>query len=202
MRTLALCFSANVLLASCAFSQQADSVQQRNACRLAAQVIRTGQPAPHRSWALEEIVRCGSEGGMALADAMRQHRRSVDATFLDQLTAPAATLRDANVAAAALEAVAERTASVQARVFAFRVLIDALSPGRILTYPQLTGASDVPQACFGLPASLHFQVADGAPLPSDFQTRVAAVAGDVLRDSSAPQEVRRAAACTRAYTRS
>lgn len=38
-----------------------DSVKLRNDCRLAAQVLSTGQPAPHFEDALTTIARCGSE---------------------------------------------------------------------------------------------------------------------------------------------
>ena len=43
-----------------------DTVKLRNDCRLAAQVLSTGQPAPHRDQALATIGRCGAEGAAAL----------------------------------------------------------------------------------------------------------------------------------------
>jgi hypothetical protein len=46
-----------------------DSVKLRNDCRLAAQVLTTGQPAPHRREALSVIGLCGREGVPALLAA-------------------------------------------------------------------------------------------------------------------------------------
>jgi hypothetical protein len=42
-------------------------VQLRNDCRLAAQVVRTGHPAPHREWAYGIIRQCGESGPPAVA---------------------------------------------------------------------------------------------------------------------------------------
>jgi hypothetical protein len=41
--------------------------QRRNECRLAAQVLRTAHPDPHREWALSFISRCEAEGLVVLA---------------------------------------------------------------------------------------------------------------------------------------
>ena len=80
------------LVPSAASAQQSrsavpDSVHARNHCRLAGQVVRTGQPATKRAWAWAVLPACGSEGGVecgqqsrsgAGAGAVRQqnhHRR-------------------------------------------------------------------------------------------------------------------------------
>ena len=56
-----------------AMGQNADSVQLRNECRLAHQILTKGQPANQRDWALEFIRRCGSLGGEAIAHLIRSH---------------------------------------------------------------------------------------------------------------------------------
>src|SRR4051812_27376125 len=71
-----------------------DSVHQRNNCRLASQVIRTGHPATHLQWAYSQIPACGSEGGEALAARLRELRGSRDTAAIRALTMPFATLRD------------------------------------------------------------------------------------------------------------
>ncbi len=61
---------ATLALALCGASAQAqvnpDSVKLRNDCRLAEQVLTTGEPATHRQEALTVIGLCGGEGVPAL----------------------------------------------------------------------------------------------------------------------------------------
>ncbi len=53
-------------------SEVPDSVHHRNNCRLAGQVITTGRPAAHTTWALSYIGACGdteyNEGAPLPAD--------------------------------------------------------------------------------------------------------------------------------------
>lgn len=70
------CFAmlALPLLATAVGAQDSDSsyeARKRNQCRLAVQVIETGQPAPKYEWALSLIRICTEEGGPALAAAWR-----------------------------------------------------------------------------------------------------------------------------------
>ena len=187
-----------LILPACAAAQQgtSDSVHIRNQCRLATQIVTTGNPDPHSAWAYEQIARCGTQGGAAVAAATRAARQLSDTEALDRITSTALYLLDGQVIQAALEIVEDRAATKQARVFAFRTLILAVSPGRVLTYEQLSG-----QDCFGLPRSLHHQVESGAPLPADFHERIRLAAERVGGDAEAAHEVRRAAVCTNLHLR-
>lgn len=51
--------------------EQSAEAHHRNQCRLAAQVLRTGQPAPKREWARNYITTCREEGPAILAENWR-----------------------------------------------------------------------------------------------------------------------------------
>ena len=173
-----------------------DSVKQRNDCRLAEQVVRTGHPAPKREWALWEIRRhCGASGGRALADAIREHRTSRDTAWLGELTSPAIQLRDGAVFAVSAQIARDRSASPEARVFAIRTLIWSLRPGYGITYDDLAGAGEGSGGCYSHGPELHFQPTDGAPLPAGHASEVQAVAEQILLDAAEPAPVRSAARC-------
>jgi len=187
-------------LPACASAQaNPDSVRFRNQCRLASRVIETGHPAPQRDWAYEFITRCGREGGNALAASLRSHRNVQEVSDLDALTRGLRTFRDAAVLEASLEIAKDKTASTPARVFAFRTLITVLSPGRSLTYANVTGSA---AQCFGLPASQHDEIVEGAPLPPDAQDAIHLTAAEVLRDRATESaDVVNAARCAAQYVR-
>jgi hypothetical protein len=190
------------MLPACALAQgHADTVQQRNDCRLAVQIVSTGTPAPHTEWAYEKIASCGTEGAAALESAIRRTRQSRDVSALDAITQSARTLRDGGVYAVSLEVAADPEASVPARVFAFRTLISMLSPGRLLNYEQMT-RSDVQRACSGLLPSTHDTFSEGRAMPASPQAAARDVAAQVAGDATAPPEVVHAARCAMRYTRS
>lgn len=176
-----------------------DSIQRRNNCRLAIQVIETGHPAPHRQWAREYIIRCGAAGGQALADRLSASRRSSDPLLLDQLTASAARFVDGSLFETAAVIAQDESASTEARVFAFRVLIHALEPGRRLTYGNLIGAPDATLRCFGVGPGFHFTAEAGAPLPPNPEERVRSIAQWVYSAPTSSSDVRRAARCAVAH---
>lgn len=171
----------------------ADSVHLRNNCRLAEQVLSTGHPAPHWSWALTTIARCRT-GGPALASAIRGTRTSTDTALLNAVTRPSSQLRDKVVYEAALSIASDRTASTPARVFAIRTLLWAFIPGSWITYSNLVGSPES-GACYGGGQPLHSYVVVGERLPSDYARRVNDLGLRVARDTSEPSEVRAAAGC-------
>jgi hypothetical protein len=196
MHKLIFCLTVAALLPACATAQHPDSVQARNRCRLALQVVETGHPEPHTAWAYERVGLCGPEAGPAVAGALRRFRQNQDTTVLDLISTPARYLRDAQIFDAALEIAQDRTASVPARVFAFRTLIQALVPGTMLRYSNLSGGG-----CFGLGPHLHQETIEGAALPSDYPTRIGAVAAAVASDPQSAPQTRRAAVCTSLHLR-
>ncbi len=189
------------MLPACALAQgQSDAVHQRNDCRMAVQIVTTGNPAPHTVWAYEQISECGPEGAAAVAAAIRRNRRNTDLAALDAITGSARTVRDAEVYDASLEVAGDGTASIPARVLAFRTVISTLSPGRLVSYDQMT-RPDVQRACAGLLPSGHEVLSEGRTLPADAVQQGRAVALAVSEQPGVPDQVKQAASCALRYTR-
>jgi hypothetical protein len=52
-------------------AQPAQDAHLRNDCRLAAQILRTGHPAPHTEWAYRAITKCVDSGPAVLIEKWR-----------------------------------------------------------------------------------------------------------------------------------
>lgn len=190
------------LLPVCASAQtEPDSVRARNACRFAVQIVETGHPAPHSRWAHEFVTRCGEEGGRALASAIRRTRPVTDTVELKAVTRSLRTFRDGAIFTAALEVTGDQGASVPARVIAFRTLVSTMSPGRSLSYAQMTTLATT-GVCLGLGAGFHDEVREGTPLPAGSSELLRIAAERVRDDPNEPAEVRQAARCAARYTHS
>lgn len=200
MRKLLLSFVLVALLPACATAQVSESVHARNDCRLALRIVETGHPAPHTRWAYEQVGRCGAEAGQAVAGALRRARQSHDTVLLDIVSRPAQDYRDARIFEAAREIALDQGSSIPARVFAFRVLIHALSPGSMIRYTDLTEQAGAGRGCFGLGPHTHQTTTAGLPLAPDYASRVGDAATVVL-GSDAPEQVRRAATCVTLHLR-
>lgn len=196
-----------VLLASPVWAQDPDSVQLQNDCRLAAQILTGGHPAPQEEWALTVIHRCGPDGGAALASALRNARASTDTDYLSQLSARARWLRDGAFFNAALEVAGDKAATGQARLESFVVLLYAVrlagDPLRgVPIYSQelsspLNPASGLPT---GSCSTNRFSTGavkptEGAPLPANYHDQISALGRRIFRDVSEPLELRTAAFC-------
>jgi hypothetical protein len=111
-------------------------VHLRNDCRFAAQIIRTGEPAPHRAWAFSAIRKCDQTGGTTLA-LMWAHAPPSDRDKLAELVGasryfPTREMFDA------LRAVAEdRGADTTVRVHAIALLASFAQPGIYLDMRDL-----------------------------------------------------------------
>jgi hypothetical protein len=190
------------LLPACALAQaDPESVHARNACRLAVQIVETGHPAPHSQWAFDYVVNCGRAGGDALANAIHRTRRVTDTVELAAVTRSLRTFRDGAVFNAALDVAGDRSATVQARVIAFRTLLVMMSPGRSLSYGQMTSLEEN-GTCLGRPRGFHDEVKEGAPLPPRHAELLRVAASRVIEDASVPAELRQAARCAARYAHS
>jgi hypothetical protein len=172
-----------------------DSVHHRNDCRLAAQVLTTGQPAVKRAWAVTKARTCPSVAGQ-LAEALRNSRSSTDTVRLSALTAPTDWLRDGRMFASATDVLRDRTATVEARVFATRVLLWAFAPGDEIGYHHLVSVNgDGKRTCSGLGASWHGELVHGSPLPSEWVAQANALGRSIAHNPAEPGAVRQAAVC-------
>lgn len=176
-----------------------DSVKHRNDCRLAQQVIETGHPAPHTSWALGYIGYCDFDTwGRTMAAGVRRLRTSSDTAELVAVWAPTQWLRDRALYEAALEIAGDRAASVPARVFAFRALLLLNEPRLSIRYEDMVSTAGSRTGARG-GCSFSWRRGGmpytGTALPADFKDRITAVAKRVRGDSSEPEPVRVAAKC-------
>ena len=104
-----------------------EEAQQRNACRLANQVVRTGHPAPHREWAYSVISQCEQSGPAALAAVWLGEKplATGELTFLARATHD---LRDRRLYVALRTAGRDARTDVEARLHALALLLDYVSP--------------------------------------------------------------------------
>jgi hypothetical protein len=121
-------------------TSQPDTVQHRNNCRLAVQVLTTGQPANKRYWALAYASTCGPVGGPALAHALEQNRRSATPEALEEVVMVTSEFHDATIFRTALDIARDASSTKAARIQALRVLYYQLGRGRVDPYESFLAA--------------------------------------------------------------
>lgn len=126
------------LAADClvAQSREASDAQHRTDCRLAAQVVRTGHPAPHRDWAFGVIRECSESGPQALAARWR----TAPPTQADELVLLVSATRAFHTREVfdAVAAVARTRSNDQlVRVYAMALLQSYARPGTSLSVDDL-----------------------------------------------------------------
>lgn len=190
-------------LPACASAQaNPDSIHRRNDCRLAAQVLSSGEPRPRLQWAAEVMPGC-PQAGRTIASAISRHRTSADTVFLSWITLPANSLQDGDVFDAAMSVLQDRTATPEARVYANRLLYWLLYPSSGVYYSTLVDVDgDGRNPCVAFGSSSHMVLVQGSPLPPDWKSRVHAATRRVMQDLSEPGPVRQSAACVALRSRS
>lgn len=178
-----------------------DAVKRANNCRLAAQVIKTGRPAPHLEWAWQYIRFCEPAQRVdAYLAAMEQARRSADLPFIRRSVLSVVAIRDGALFEKVLSIAADGSASVPARVVAFMALASIRNPGVSPSHRGFIGGLDeygMPRGECSRRLAHPIEPTPGATqFPSDFRQRIEAVRDRVRRDTSEPADVRSAAACT------
>jgi hypothetical protein len=183
-------------LPACAGAQaNPDSIHRRNDCRLAAQVLTTGQPRPRLEWAAHVMPGC-PQAGRTVATALSEYRTSSDTALLNWITLPANSLRDGEVFQAAMGVLQDRSATATARVFANRVLMWLLYPTAGVYYSTLVDLDgDGRHPCIAFGASSHASVREGAVLPDDWRGRIHAANTRIMQDDGEPAPVRQSAVC-------
>lgn len=170
-----------------------DSIHHRNDCRLAAQVVTTGRPHPRLAWATSIMRTCRDAGG-TIAQVFSANRHSTDTAYLDVLTYPAIALRDGVLFETAVAIATDRSASLEARVFAIRTLIWSMYPGGGIGYADLVDTPGHERNCGGGP-STHTLVTLGSPMPTNYVSRAKSVANQLGRDTTEVFALQRAAVC-------
>lgn len=144
-----------------------DDVHLRNNCRLAAQVLETGYPPPHRRWALDQILACEQTGGTALATVWRV--APVDRSALARLMYVSRAMRDRRVFDATVVAALDQARPTLVRLAAISVLTSFADS---VVQPRLDVLENPPPH-YVLDTRLDFPVTLGAePLAADTPHRV------------------------------
>ena len=170
-----------------------DSVKLRDECRLAAQVIRTGQPAPKMQQSWDLIAGC-PEAGAVSAMALRRLRSDSDPAHFSQVAVVGFNVRDAELFTAALDVAGDQGASTVARAESFILLVNQLTADRDVSYGELTQADTISGCPLGwledrgAPITL-------TPLPADAAQRATAVASSVSESPREPSVVQMATDC-------
>lgn len=204
MRLLLLALLALLWAGESLYGQatHSDSVQLRNACRLAVQVLTTGEPAPHHEWAQNQIGACGTEQqSRSLVVLLTRHRTLADTAALRRLWQPTTWLRDRALFERVMVIASDPSASAGARVYALRALQLIRHPNRVVRFHHLVGGFvDNPPfqlvrgGCSrGDVSHPHILVAE--PLPLDAAARITQLARAIRDNTQEPLDVRTAAAC-------
>lgn len=100
----------------------------RNDCRLAAQLLQTGHPAPRRDWALDAIRRCDDSGPQVLAEVWRSAVPS-DPEQLAELFNASRDFNDRRVVDAVADLARRTEAPETSRIYALTLLYSYAVPG-------------------------------------------------------------------------
>lgn len=178
-----------------------DSVKLRNDCRLAAQVLETGNPAPEEEWAWQTIDYCDSDLQLDVyLDAVEQASRSLDLPFIRQAMWRVYGFRDRTLFERVLDVAADEGATVPARVMAFVALAAMRDPHASPHYEGFIGGlgeHGIPVGYCSRRTQHTAQFFDAVtPMPSDFEERIDILADRIRLDTTQPPDVRSAAACT------
>jgi hypothetical protein len=125
----------------------ADSVAQRNDCRLAEQVLVHGRPANKRAWALGYFVRC--EAAARIGSAVLAQIEGASPADQEEIVEALANLVDRRLAFAALDRAKSAGRSPAERVNALRVLYAQVEPGYAVGYEYLTRHPTVRESAAG-----------------------------------------------------
>ncbi|MDB4951307.1 MAG: hypothetical protein JWM27_3956 [Gemmatimonadetes bacterium] len=173
-------------------SREAADVHLRNDCRLARQVLTTGEPHTRSAWALDRISLCDETGPEALASLWASPRR--DTVGLGHLIAVSAKLRDARLDATLRQIAGEPTETRARRLAALEVLVSWAVPGLFIPYQQFLGdESGRFSTRFEMMSVDHPGQSDGVhPLPPGFASDLHRWLAKLAADETDPG-VRRAA---------
>jgi hypothetical protein len=173
-----------------------DSVHHVNDCRLAAQTLSTGNPAPKMQWSLSVIWSCGDHGvvGTSIAAALTRLRTSSDTGQLLPLARATLGLVDGDVYAAAFAVAGDGSASATARAVSLLLVLTQVQPEDVVFFAQLASTPDAEFCPRGIRSGVRV-IVDPVPLPGDAKTKVSALAQSIQNDASAGALVRGAARC-------
>lgn len=176
---------------------QAARVRHRNECRLAAQVLDTGDPATRRAWAILRAPGCPEQGPRVLASQWRLVPQ--EGATLDDLTRASMRIHDGRLFSELVRIVRDASRPGQVRVAAMLVLTKYVNRSSAVWLTDLIPPDTIRYIPTANGSTTHQSYHEGAvPLPESYSLQML----DVLRSmdanrSSQPREVWYAAAMLR-----
>ena len=176
---------AALMLPSASLLAQANpgAIKARNDCRLAAQIVRTGQLATKAEWAWDMIHAC-PEAGDASAAALDRLRSDDDTAHFTPVMRVAFNVRDGELFTTALNIAGDGGASPTAREASFLILIDQLTEDRFVTFDEISRATVVSGCPLGSVDDRGVPTLQ-SPLPSDAVASASSIASSVADDPDA-----------------
>jgi len=195
-RSFVLSVAALMLpLASLLAQANPGAIKARNDCRLAAQIVRTGQPATKAEWAWDMIHAC-PEAGDASSAALDRLRSDGDTAHFTPVIRVAFNVRDGKLFATALNVAGDGSASPTAREASFIVLVSQITEDQIATFDGISRATAISVCPLNTVNDRGVPTLQ-SPLPPGAAASAGRVASSVVDDPDAPEPVRVAADCIR-----
>jgi len=176
-----------------------DSIHLRNDCRLATQILRTGNPANKREWALGTIGWCGRDGVDAFVVDWKSKEANADSQTLADMRYSVYNIRDRVLFETLLSTAQSSNSSTRARVEAWYYLLNQVAPAIYISEAELSG--DPTRRFCVLDFASASQPTELGPLPPDFVEKVDAAAVQVSTAATDPK-VRRFGKCVHDYVAS
>lgn len=172
-------------------STEAEDAKLRADCRLATQVLTTGNPARKEEWAWKTITRCEESAGAVLATLWAD--APADTAELDRLYVASDRRRDRRVLETLIEVARTRESAQLVRLGALRVLAAYTDPRLVVDWEHLLQPGAETGRRVLLSTRTDVVTFDGIePLPPDTEDRVLAALRQLA--ASDPDPVIRTAA--------
>lgn len=157
-------------------------------CAGAEDFVSSAPRSSERREANRYLATCGPRGGVALAAQLRQSRGVSDLEALDAIYEGATRILDREVYQAAMDVAADPSASIEARVFAWKTLI-SYKNGHL----SVPFANFLPGRRQAIAVQDHHVRHEGATLPPGWEREAAGMAARVAEDRSETEVSRYAA---------
>jgi hypothetical protein len=165
--------------------REATDARHRSDCRLAAQVLTTGHPAPHREWALSLIDLCDESGPPVLAQMWEQAEAQPDT--LAKLVAAGARVPDRRLYSIVRRITLDASEPPIKRAAGLSLLGRWASPGFSMHFRRLEDpsfAADLRRGIGIVRFSHDVQIPGADPLPSNILVEVFEIANRLTASES------------------
>lgn len=194
-----------------ALPESGSPIDPAGECQTIEQLLAPAHPEPIAARHFKRLHACPEEAGEAIAVALDTLRGSADTLVLRRVADMTQRVHDARIFEVSLDIAEDSSASIEARVFAFRSLIWSIAPAHQLTYekmmlspPEARCGAGSDGMCWSsawshfyqgyTTTSLRWPVL-GRPLPEDFVSRVSALCPKAIEGRAGPVHLAAAQTC-------